>query len=117
MRGAKPQSAIEQAIERDGIVRPGERLVVACSGGADSIALVAALAAVAKPMELVMTLAYVHHGTRESAWQDECVVLRAGATFGLQVRVAAIAGSGEGEQALRNARYDALAGLAHETGA
>ena len=60
-------------------------------------------------MELELTLAHVNHGTRESAWQDECVVLRIGATFGLAVRVAALEGDRHDEAALREARYEALA--------
>src|SRR6202041_1615354 len=87
MRGAKPESAIEQTIERSGVLVKGERVIIGCSGGADSVALAAALAAVRVPMQLDLMLAYVHHGTRESAWQDECVVLRLGATFGLPVVV------------------------------
>lgn len=116
MRGAKPEAAIEQAIERDGVVRPGERLVVACSGGVDSVALAAALAAVRKPMELDLTLAYVDHGTRRSAFQDECVVLRIGATFGIPVRTASYRGPAR-EATLRDARYAALGAIARDAGA
>jgi len=112
MRGAKPEASIEQSIERDGIIRRGEHVVVACSGGADSVALVHALATVRKPMELRLTLAHVNHGTRASAWQDECVVLRIGATFGLPVRVAALDLRDRDEAALRDARYAALAEIA-----
>lgn len=117
MRGAKPEAALEQALERDGVVRRGDRIVVACSGGADSVALAAALAHIAKPMDLELSLAYVHHGVRESAWQDECVVLRLGATFGLPVRVAALTGTARDEASLREARYDALARIAKERSA
>lgn len=117
MRGAKPHASIEQTIERDGVIRRGERLVVACSGGADSVALVCALSAVRKPMELDLILGHVNHGTRESAWQDECVVLRIGANFGLPVRIAALEGTVRDEAALREARYDALAAIAREAGA
>ena len=117
MRGGRPGANVEQAIERDGVVRRGDRIVVACSGGADSVALAAALAAVAKPMELSLRLAYVHHGTRESAWQDECVVLRLAATFGLPVDVAQLEGVALDEQSLREARYGVLAKIAGENGA
>jgi tRNA(Ile)-lysidine synthase len=117
MRGAKPEASIEQAIERDGVIRRNEHVVVACSGGPDSVALAHALAAVRKPMALQLTLAYVNHGTRASAWQDECVVLRVGATFGLPVRIAALDVIERDEAALRDARYDALATIAHADGA
>ena len=120
MRGARPEEAIEQAIERGGIVRRGERIVIACSGGVDSVALTAALAAVRAPMELDLTLAYVHHATRHSAWQDECVVLRLGATFGLPVRTAQLSRTEQenaNEASLRDARYAALAAIARERNA
>jgi tRNA(Ile)-lysidine synthase len=117
MRGAKPEASIEQNIERDGVIRRGDRIAIACSGGADSVALVYALASLRKPMELELTLAHVNHGTRESAWQDECVALRIGATYGLAVRVAALAGDRHDEAALREARYGALADLARTAGA
>jgi tRNA(Ile)-lysidine synthetase-like protein len=66
---------------------------------------------------LQLTLAYVNHNTRASAWQDECVVLRIGATFGLPVRIAALDGVEHDEAALRDARYDALANIARAEGA
>ena len=117
MRGARPESAIEQAIERDGVVRSGDRVVVACSGGVDSIALAAVLAAVRNPLELDLALAYVHHGTRESAWQDECVVLRVGATLGIPVVVASLSPDSQDEESLRDARYAELCRIARERGA
>ncbi|HTC29626.1 MAG TPA: tRNA lysidine(34) synthetase TilS [Candidatus Acidoferrum sp.] len=117
MRGAKPLASIEQSIERDGVIRRGDRIVVACSGGADSVALAHVLAALRKPMGLELTLAYVNHGTRESAWQDECVVLRAAASFGVPVRAVALDGARHDEAALRDARYEALGEIAQASGA
>ena len=117
MRGSRPEAALEQAVERDGVIRRGDRVLVACSGGADSVALVAALAAVAKPMELSLALGHVHHGTRRSAWQDECVVLRVAATYELPVRVVALADLASHDEAtLRDARYDALRSIAEDLG-
>ena len=112
MRGANPAAALEQSIERDGIIRRGDRVLVACSGGADSVALAAALCAVSKPMDLNVALAYVHHGTRDSAWQDECVVLRVAATFGVPAHVAALEGNAHDEASLRAGRYGALVAIA-----
>ncbi|HEY5341333.1 MAG TPA: ATP-binding protein, partial [Candidatus Aquilonibacter sp.] len=108
MRGAKPEATIEQAIERDGVIGRGERVAIACSGGADSVALAAALAAVRVSMELDLVLAHVNHATRASAWQDECVVLRIGAAFGLPVRIAALDAGPHDEATLRDARYATL---------
>jgi tRNA(Ile)-lysidine synthase len=117
MRGARPEAAIQQAIERDGIVRRGERIVIACSGGADSIALTAALAAVAKPMELALAMVHVNHGLRPSAWQDECVALRIAATFELPIEIVALEAGSVGEAELRERRYAALTDVARQSGA
>jgi tRNA(Ile)-lysidine synthase len=116
MRGAHPEHALEQAIVRDGAIRRGDRIAIACSGGPDSIALAAALHAVAPGMELALSIAHVNHGTRASAWQDECVVLRIAATFGLHCDVVALQGAG-GEAALRDLRYAALLESAQRAGA
>ena len=64
-----------------------------------------------------MLLAHVNHGTRDSAWQDECVVLSIGARLGRAVRIAALAPGAADEAALRAARYDALERIAREAGA
>lgn len=117
MRGAKPEASIEQWIERGDVVRRGEKVVVACSGGVDSVALAAALAAVRVPMDLELTLAYVNHATRASAWQDECVVLRLGATFGIQTRTVTLSLEKRDENAMRDARYEALVSIARNVGA
>ena len=108
MRGAHPERDVERAVEEGGVLRNGERVLIACSGGPDSVALTAALHAVAKRMELTLRLAFVHHGTRSSAWQDECVVLQTAAHFGLPVETLALGSELRGEQRLRTARYDAL---------
>ncbi|MBV8491674.1 MAG: tRNA lysidine(34) synthetase TilS [Candidatus Eremiobacteraeota bacterium] len=108
---------MEQAIERGGVVARGDRLLVACSGGPDSVALVAALAAVSKPMELAISLAHVNHGVRTSAWQDECVVARIAATFGVALETIALKPGGSAESELRDARYAALEAAAGRAGA
>lgn len=115
MRGSRPEAALEEAVASDGVLARSERLVVACSGGADSVALAALLAAVRDRMALTLRIAYVHHGTRESAWQDECVVLRTGAALGIPVNVLPLTLVREDEQSLREARYEALVRFASET--
>lgn len=112
MRGARPEASIEQHVERSGVLRRGERVVVACSGGADSVALVHVLCAVRSSLDLDLAIAHVNHGTRRSAWQDECVVLRVAASYGLPVRITALDPARHDEASLRNARYDALTAIA-----
>jgi tRNA(Ile)-lysidine synthase len=108
VRGARPQVSIERIIQRSGALRRGERVVVACSGGADSVALVWALHALAKPMRLTPVVVHVNHGLRASAWQDECVTLCIAAACELPVEVVALSSGPSDEQTLRAARYEAL---------
>ena len=117
MRGARAHRALELALERDGVFSRGEHIVVACSGGPDSVALSAILCAIAPKLALQITLAHVNHGVRASAWQDEAVALRIGAALGVPVRVLALSGERKDEATMRAARYDALASLAAELGA
>jgi tRNA(Ile)-lysidine synthetase-like protein len=116
VRGARPELALEQAIERGGAIRRGDRVTIACSGGPDSVALAAALHAIAKPMDLTLAIAHVNHGVRASAWQDECVVLRVAATFGLSCDTIGLELRARDEATLRDARYDALLASAARAG-
>jgi tRNA(Ile)-lysidine synthase len=108
MRGARPQASIERLIERGGALRHGDRVAIACSGGADSVALACALNALAKPMRLTLSIVHVNHGRRASAWQDECVTLRIAAACELPIDVIALPPGAGDENALRESRYQAL---------
>jgi tRNA(Ile)-lysidine synthase len=117
MRGAHPERAIEQAVAQGGIVRSGERIVVACSGGPDSVALVGVLRAVASSLDLSLSVAHVNHALRASAWQDECVALRVATDCELPIDVVALESNGRDEASLRDARYSALLQVARRRGA
>ena len=58
---------LETFLAREARVRPGDGLVVAFSGGADSLALLAASAAVAPPLSLDLTAAHLDHGLDEDS--------------------------------------------------
>jgi tRNA(Ile)-lysidine synthase len=117
VRGAHPERDLERAIEHGGVVSRGEHLLLACSGGPDSVALVAAMHSIAPRMELTLRVAFVHHGTRGSAWQDECVALALAAHLGVPLEVLALESPPRDEQRLRMARYRALAQTATRHGA
>ncbi|HLY02616.1 MAG TPA: tRNA lysidine(34) synthetase TilS [Candidatus Cybelea sp.] len=109
MRGARPEREVEATIERAGVLREGERVLVACSGGPDSVALAAALHSVAPRIGAEVCMAHVNHGVRSSAWQDECIVLQLAAVLGMPLRIAALQSRTDDEARLRLARYRALA--------
>jgi len=117
VRGTHPERALEQTLRRGEALAAGERILIACSGGPDSVGLAAALAALASSMQWTLVAGHVNHGVRASAWQDEAVVLAAGAALGIPVKVAAPHVQAKSEAALREARYGALADLAAACGA
>ncbi len=102
-------------------VEPGEVVVVACSGGADSLALLAATVAETRRDAVRVVGAVVDHGLQEgSAAHTEAVVnqmARLGADETLSARVT-VEGDGHGpEAAAREARYAVLGQVAQTSGA
>lgn len=112
MRGARPERALDPLVRSAAAIPRGERVLVACSGGPDSVALAALLDRLAHRDGFEPLLAHVNHGVRASADQDECVVLSVGARLGRDVLVAHPRIERDDEQTLREARYAALAELA-----
>jgi len=94
-------------------------LLLACSGGGDSVFMVLVLAALSRRQGLGLELAHVHHGLRgEAADADAAYVDRLGAELALpvwqrQLRPPADAS----EAALRDLRYGELARLYADRGA
>lgn len=102
------------------LVRRGDRVLVAVSGGPDSVAMLDVLARLAPEFELALEVASVDHGIRPEA-AAEVELARAHASrlalpfHALQVGVAARGGSLQARA--RAARYAALRELAGQLGA
>jgi len=111
-------SPVRQTIRRRDLMRRGERVIVACSGGPDSVAMAHALSRIAGPLELSLTVAVVDHGLRDV--RDELALVEALATrLALPFRrlEVSIEGDGSVQAAARDARYAALLELARGEGA
>src|SRR5262245_19220806 len=116
---AAPVAAIRVAVRRclrEAHLPPGALVMVACSGGADSLALAAATAFVARRESLDAGLVTVDHGLQEgsTARAMGVVAWRQGLGLAPAVMVTVDAApSGEGpEAAARAARYEGLAAAA-----
>lgn len=97
----------------------GETLLVACSGGADSVALLGLLRLLARKRRWSLALAHVHHGLREESDAEAQHVEEIGRALGFPVvvtRLALAPGSGLPARA-RVARRQALQATAAEVGA
>jgi tRNA(Ile)-lysidine synthase len=116
---ARVRREVARALDHDGVLLPGESAVVACSGGPDSTALVDALARLAPPRRLALTVAHVDHGLREGSASEVGHVAGLAESRGLRFRaltVSVAAGASLQDRA-RQARHAALRSLAAELGA
>jgi tRNA(Ile)-lysidine synthase len=67
-------SAVRNAVVRRRMILPGETVVVACSGGTDSVALLHALLALRETIPCGLAVAHFHHGLRRRADRDAAFV-------------------------------------------
>jgi tRNA(Ile)-lysidine synthase len=106
------------------LLREGDKIIVACSGGADSTALLALFLELKKELRLELIVAHFNHKLRASAAEDEQFVREAAERSNLafigrsqDVRAAARRQSLNLEEAARKLRYDFLKDAAAQTGA
>jgi len=116
---ARVRRAVARALDRDGVLQPGERVLLACSGGPDSTALVDALARLAPPRGLRLTVAHVDHGLRPGSAAEADTVAALAHSLGLEVRAlqVTVEQGGSLQDRARAARHAALRRLADELGA
>jgi len=110
-------------VERYAMLRPGDRILAAVSGGADSVALLRVLALLAPEYRLELTAAHLNHGLRgEEALQEEAFVRSLSAAMGLAcvcktIDVRSIRKGRSLEEAAREERYRFLKEAAAGCGA
>ncbi|MBO7748650.1 tRNA lysidine(34) synthetase TilS [Paenibacillus sp. MWE-103] len=116
---------LSEYAKSEGLWAPGDAVVVAVSGGPDSMALLHALHRLSGPESLTLVAAHVDHGFRgeESAKEAESV-RRFAASLGVPCESAYIdmpayieATGMNGQAASRGKRYEFLLGVAHTYGA
>src|SRR5258705_520469 len=77
-------NTIRHTVEKQGLLRAGERVGVAVSGGADSVALLLLLIELRKQLGIVLSVAHFNHKLRgKNSDQDEKFVARLAAKHGL----------------------------------
>ena len=113
--------AVRAAVVGDAPIPAGARVLVAVSGGPDSVALLHALAELAPEHGWRLAICHVHHGLRPEADDDARFVARLATDLGWPVsieRVVVAGGAGVSpEAAARAARYAALLRVARGVGA
>lgn len=102
-----------------GDLAPGDRVVVACSGGPDSLALAAAAAWVGERVRIDVRAVVVDHGLQDGSDGVALDAADACRALGIPAAVVRVEVGREGgpEAAARTARYEALESAAAEEGA
>jgi tRNA(Ile)-lysidine synthase len=115
---------IKEAIGKNHLLERGEKVVVAVSGGSDSVALLNVLAMLSDEYELSLVVAHINHGLRENAACEEQFVRRMAAEMGVVFECKSVdvtslkKGTGKGiEEISREVRYDFLNDVAKKHGA
>jgi tRNA(Ile)-lysidine synthase len=104
------------AITLHHVFEPGERVVVAVSGGPDSLALLSVLREIVPAFPLHLTVAHFDHGWRTDSQADSDLVASMAAAWGYDFRTARAADDiPHTENAARSARYAFLRRTAAET--
>jgi tRNA(Ile)-lysidine synthetase-like protein len=116
---ARVRRAVTTAVDRRGVILPGEHVLIACSGGPDSGAMLDALARLAPPRSWHLSVAHVDHGIRSGSGAEAECVARLARDRGLPFRalsVSVAAGASLQDRA-RSARHGALRAEAARVGA
>ena len=116
---ARVRRAVATAADRRGVIARGEHVLIACSGGPDSTALLDALARLAPPRAWHLSVVHVDHGLRSGSAVEAGLVARLAADRGLAFRAVSIqvAAGGSLQDRARTARHAALRAEAARVGA
>lgn len=113
-------SRVRETLRRWPMFSPGDLVVAAVSGGADSLVLLDVLVQLAGELGIELRVLHVDHGVRPESGEDAAWVEEASARYGLPCSVRKVTVSGGGaspEEALRDARYAAFESELEATGA
>lgn len=114
-------AAVRRAIATHRLIQPGEGVVVAVSGGADSVVLLHSLVRLCAEYPFTLSVAHFDHRLRETSRRDALFVQELAASWGLSATTASWVWEGRRDRSLqaeaRRARYHFLDAVASQVGA
>lgn len=124
MKPTALNTAVRKSLDAQGLPARGQAIVCALSGGADSVALLDALAALASLRGFRVVAAHLDHGLREGSSEDAAFCAALCERLGVELRTAradvrarAAREKGGIEQAARRERYAFLRSVLADSGA
>lgn len=118
------EDRLRQHVELIGLINSGDVVLVACSGGLDSISLAVALTSLRATLGFEILLAHVDHGLRSDSHLDYALVEELAGKLGVKFVSCRLElleklghGAGAIEETARNLRYEFFSEAAQESGA
>lgn len=115
---------MDETIRRYDMLAPGQTVLLAVSGGRDSLVLLDAMVNLAPALAIDLRVVHVDHGLRPESGEDADFVCEAAERYGLPVSVEKVNITREGkggvlspEEAAREARYEAFGHQLSKSGA
>lgn len=113
---------VEKTLRAHRMLEAGDLVLVAVSGGADSLVLLDVLALLSARLGVTLRVAHVDHGVRPSSGEDASFVREVASHYGLPCHIERMEGRDRGkgkspEEWLRHERYRVFGSLLAETGA
>lgn len=105
---------VEKYIKKEGLVKSNDSVILAISGGPDSVAMLDIMANLAKKMALKIVLAHFNHQIRVESNKDQYLVENLAEKYGLELELGRAKKELKSEEEARDARYGYFSSVAEK---
>ena len=115
---------VKDTIQKHQLLSVGDKVLIAVSGGADSLSLLHVLHKLQRELSLSLHIAHIHHGLRRESDQEVVLMKKHALKLGVPISVSRVhveqyktKAGGSTQEVARNLRYAALLKIAQRVGA